>query len=66
MGGQDAVLDQFRRHRRQRFCGADIASQAILRPIHRGLGFYRKKKCQQTQGEGERSMPAGKSIGERS
>lgn len=50
-GRRCMMPDQFGRHRRHCFCGADIAAQAILRPVHRGLGFYRKEKCQQAKRE---------------
>ncbi len=66
IGRQDAVLDQFWCRRRQRLCGADSASRAFFRPIHRDLGFYRKEECQQAKRERERGTPAGKKIGERS
>jgi len=66
IGRKDTLLEQLRRHRRQRLCGANITSQAILRPVHRGLGFYRKEECQQTKRKSQRNTPEGKTIGERS
>ena len=66
IGCRRMMPDDLGRYGRQCLCSADIASQAILRPVHRGLGFYRKKKCQQTKRDSERSTPAEKTIGERS
>ena len=66
IGRQNAVLKHLRRHCRQRLCGADSASRAVLRSVQRSLRFNREEECQQAKRESQRSTPAGKPIGKRS
>ena len=64
IGRRDAVIDQLRRAHGQCFCGPDIASRAIGRPIPRRLRFECKEDCQQAEAYREGCTPQEWGIGE--